>query len=239
VWTLAVDAPQFVVKETDENVNDSGTLLMWAHPQADTGRKPLVLLHRPVKAAVAADKTLHQGDVQTAVITALANAGTTLDQVGYLVTDFGTGKPGDNYLGQLGSALAQLSPDADHAEHAIQLIAQRSDLTASLGDIGANTAGFSSLIAAWAAFQKNQPSLLISRSSPQRIDVLVFTPRAKHVPPPLDKLYYGAVAEPEFSRPWWGERLDGKPDFGDELGKQRLDGKGLVDPEGPFEFTWQ
>jgi hypothetical protein len=235
-WTLAVDAPQFVKAETDRNANDSGTLLMWSHPQADTGRRPLVLLHRPVTLIQPDDKPLSSRQVQATIADALENADVRIDDIGYLVTDFGLGKPGDDYLGQAGNALAQL---ADDSEHATQLLMNRTDLIASLDDIGANTAGFSSLIAAWAAFSQNRPSLLVSRSAPDRIDVLVFKPRDNHVPPAHDKPYYGAVAEPEFSRPWWGERLDGKPDFGDEPNKQRADGNGLVKPAKPFEFTWQ
>jgi hypothetical protein len=236
VWTLSVDAPQFPKTETDRNANDSGTLLMWSHPQADTGRKPLVFLKRPVTVQAATGK-LTSTQVREAIATALQNADIAVDNVGHLVTDFGIGKPGDDYLGEISNALAQL---ADDNQHGIQLSMNRTDLTASLGDIGANTAGFSSLIAAWAAFSKDQPSLLIGRPGPNRIDVLVFLPRPNHVPPPHDKLYYGAVAEPEFSRPWWGERLDGKPDFGDEPNKERADGgEGLLKPAKPFEFTWE
>lgn len=239
VWTLAVDAPQFVLKETDRNANDSGTLLMWAHPNADTGRKPLVLLQRPVTHIVAENKKLSSADVGSAITEALTNAQVSVGQIGHLVTDFGVAAGSTDYLSSLGEGLKNANTEPNDAHHAIDLIEHRTDLTASLGDIGANTAGFSSLITAWAAFAQNKPSVLISRSAPNRIDVLVFKPRANHVPPSHDKAYYAAVAEPEFSRPWWGERLDGKPDFGDEPGKKRLDGKGLIDPEQPFEFMWQ
>jgi len=237
VWTLSVDAPEFPKSETDENPNDSGTLLMWSHPTADTGRKPLVFLQRPVTLIQPDNKKLQSTEVSAAIKEALDTAHITLGQIGHLVTDFGIDQSGTDYLGNLGAAFNLAVDDDPH--HALDLLEQRTDLTASLGDIGANTAGFSSLIAAWAAFAQNKPSLLISRSSPSRIDILIFKPRPNHVPPPHDKLYYGAVVEPEFSRPWWGERLDGEPDFGDAPNKERADGGGLLKPAKPFEFTWQ
>lgn len=236
VWTVAVDAPQFVKALTDENANDAGTLLMWAHPQANTGRKPLVFLRRPLSVKAPNNEMLSSAQVSEAISAALKQAGVGVDQLGYLVTDFGIVKPGDDYATQIGNALAQ---QASEQQHAIDLVLNRTDLTASLEDIGANTAGFSALCAAWAAFSKNKPSLLVGRPAPNRIDVLVFLPRPDHVPPPPDKAYYGAVAEPEFSRPWWGERLDGEPDFGDEPNKERADGMGLVMPAEPFEFSWR
>src|SRR5690606_15304896 len=113
VWTLAVDAPQFVLKETDRNANDSGTLLMWSHPQADTGRKPLVFLKRPVTVQTTKEK-LGSTQVQEAIATALQAANIAVDNIGHLVTDFGIGKPGDDYIGPIANALAQLAEDNQH-----------------------------------------------------------------------------------------------------------------------------
>lgn len=229
-WLIAADAPGMVDRTSpDEQVNESALLLLLAHPDFDTGRDPLALIHRPVR--IEREAVARPAERLKAAFTeALSRAATSPETLGRLVHDAGAGEAGSERLGPLARAATETLPEFDWLE-------QQVNLPGWLGELGASTTAYNLLAAAWAAHSENRPALVAGVTDPEATHALTVVPPPGHVPPDPNTLYWGARAESEFSRPWWGRRRDGKPDFG--MSPMERDDGTPAKPAKPFELEYE
>lgn len=102
VWVLAFDAPSF---PKEEQINETGALLILALPDYPTGREPLAWIHR------AGRMPLGKGRTATGWRAALGDAASrghlAPDAIGYLVHDAGQGDAASKRLGDLSRGVAE------------------------------------------------------------------------------------------------------------------------------------
>jgi hypothetical protein len=200
VWLLSIDAPGYGPDGKDEQPNEAAVLLMLAHRDFDTGREPLALIHRPVRATEEQGKTplarlkyalkeaVERGDVQPADIGRYFHDAT-----------------GGQALGLAAQAATETLPGFEWNK-------QQYSLPAWLGEMGASTTAYHLLLAAWAAHTEGKPMLVADVTETQ--DAVLVVPPKDYTPVDTKQPYWAARSENDYSRPWWGKRKDGKPDVG-------------------------
>jgi hypothetical protein len=200
VWLLSTDAPGYGPDGKDEQPNEAAVLLMLAHRDFDTGREPLALIHRPVRASEEQGKTplarlkyalkeaADRGDVQPADIGRYFHDAT-----------------GGQALGLAAQAATETLPGFEWQK-------QQYSLPAWLGEMGATTTAYHLLLAAWAAHTEGKPMLVADVTETQ--DAVLVVPPKDYTPVDTKQPYWAARSENDYSRPWWGKRKDGKPDVG-------------------------
>ncbi|MBZ8143010.1 hypothetical protein CLD22_24370 [Rubrivivax gelatinosus] len=209
IWQATVDLPSF---PKGSAANEAAVLLMLAHPAYDTGRKPLAYLGAPQ--VVEVDQVQRrEGEhprvtaLREAALRACAAADLDPKRIGSLATDCGKGSPqAAHRLAEVGSAMHDLAPDID-------VVHQRVDLVAVLGELGANTVNYTLLLAAYAAYERNHPVLYLSNVDRAAARAMLVLPPAGHVPPDPARKFPEHNYRGQWYAPWWGQRLDGKKDY--------------------------
>lgn len=212
VWLSSIDAPSY---PKEEPPNEAAVLLMLAHPGYDTGRKPLAYFSAPQVVVVKDMKDEQRHDKEAPRVAALrlavaqvcTTAGLSPSSIASIATDCGRNTPtASKRLGEVGAALHDLSPDLD-------LVHQRIDMVALLGDLGANTVNVTLLMAAYAAHQRNHPVLYVSNVDPEAARAMLVFPPLNHTPPDPNRKFPDHPHRGQWYAPWWGQRQDGKKDF--------------------------
>ncbi|MCH2242124.1 MAG: hypothetical protein MK041_09355 [Aquabacterium sp.] len=208
LWLTSVDLPSF---PKEDRPNEASTVLMLGHPGTDTGRRPIVYYTAPVVVPVKGIKRRDEPPRITAqrqaIEQACAAAGLKPQDIGKVVTDAGRHTPqASARLGELGGALADLMPDFD-------VLKDRIDFAALLGDLGANTVNLSLLVSAYAAYRHNVPVLYVSTVDPDAGRAMLVLPPAGHVPPDPYRKFKEHPNIGQWYAPWWGPRLDGRKDY--------------------------
>jgi len=208
IWQATVDSPSY---PKDEEPNEAAVLLMVAHPAYDTGRKPLAYFSAPAVVPVK-DVKREEGEsprvaaLRLAVQQVCATADIEPNSIGSIASDCGRNTPAaSKRLSEVAAALHGLVHDLD-------VVHQRIDMVALLGELGANTVNYSLLLAAYAAYQRNHVVLYVSNVDPDAgRAMLVFPPRDHTQPDPHRE--FPTHDAGQWYAPWWGQRLDGKKDF--------------------------
>lgn len=209
IWQVSVDSPSY---PKDEEPNEAAILLMVAHPAYDTGRKPLAYFSAPtvvpVKDAKREDnESPRVAALREAVQRVCAEAGIEPQAIGSLATDCGRGTPAAaRRLSEVGAALHGLLPQLD-------VVKQRIDMNALLGELGVNTVHYALLMSAYAAHQRNHTVLYLSNVDPDNARAMLVFPPRDHTPPPPRRSFPEHVYRGQWYAPWWGQRLDGKKDY--------------------------
>jgi hypothetical protein len=209
VWVLAFDAPSF---PKDSQLNETGALLVLAHPDYVTGREPLAWIHRASRVPVI------KGSIVPAWKTALADAAgrgqLTPDGVGYLIHDAGHGDAAaSKRLGDLARGTTEALPSLDFAQ-------QNFNTSALLGDLRAGTAATNLVLAIAYAHHKNVPVIVAGThetaagaTTPDDRAVTAILVRPPAHPTPFDpaKTWFRARGEGNAYLPWWSRRHDAEP----------------------------
>jgi len=66
---------------------------------------------------------------------------------------------------------------------------------------------------------------------------VLVSPPPQYTRPDPAQLYWNARSESDYSRPWWGKRKDGKPDFG--MAPMEKDDGTPAKPAAPFELKYE
>uniref|UniRef100_UPI002FCAB490 hypothetical protein n=1 Tax=Aromatoleum sp. TaxID=2307007 RepID=UPI002FCAB490 len=146
VWVVAFDAPSF---PKDEQLNETGALLVLAHPDYETGREPLAWIHRASRVPV--------GDAGAAAAwrgafaDAAKRGGLEPAALGYVIHDAGQGSAeASRRLGPLAQAMTETLPAKPFLEHSF-------DTAALLGELRAGTAATNLVLAIAYAHHRNVP----------------------------------------------------------------------------------
>jgi len=209
IWQVTVDSPGFTKNQMP---NEAAVLLMVAHPGYEAGRKPLAYFSA---LQVVARKEVQRVEGENSQVTALrqavlqvcAAAGIEPKAIGSVATDCGRdSSAAAKRLSEVSTALHTLLPDFD-------VLQDRIDMVALLGELGANTVNYTLLMAAYAAQQRNHPVLYLSNvDADAGRAMLVFPPR-DHTPPDPHRAFREHNPRGQWYAPWWGQRLDGKLDY--------------------------
>ena len=209
VWVLAVDAPSF---PKDEQLNETGALLVLAHPDYVTGREPLAWIHRASRVPVV------KGAVVPAWHAALADAAdrgpVKPSDIGYLLHDAGQGDAAaSKRLGDLARSATETLPGIDFAR-------QNFNTSALLGDLRAGTAATNLVLAIAYAHHQNVPVIVAGtreaaagETNPDDRTVTAVLVRPPAHPTPFDptKNWFRARGEGNAYLPWWSRRHDAEP----------------------------
>ena len=210
VWVLAFDAPSF---PKDSQLNETGALLVLAHPDYATGREPLAWIHRASRVPVT------KGSVVPAWHAALTDAAgrgqLTPDGIGYVIHDAGQGDAAaSKRLGDLARGATETLPSLDFAQ-------QSFNTSALLGDLRAGTAATNLVLAIAYAHHKNVPVIVAGtreaaagESNPDDRAVTAVLVRPPAHPTPFDpaKAWFRARGEGNAYLPWWSRRHDAEAD---------------------------
>ena len=209
IWQVSVDSPSY---PKDEEPNEAAVLLMVAHPAYESGRAPLAYFSSPAVVPVR-DAKREQGEsarvaaLRQAVQRLCAQAKIEPKVIKAVATDCGRGSAAaSKRLSEVSAALHGLMPDLD-------LVHERLDMAALLGELGANTVNYTLLIAAYAAHQRNYPVLYLSNVDPDAARAMLVFPPLEPTPPTSSRSFREHHARGQWYAPWWGRRLDGKLDY--------------------------
>ncbi len=208
-WVLAFDAPSF---PKDSQLNETGALLVLAHPDYVTGREPLAWIHRASRVPVV------KGAVVPAWHGALADAANRgqlkPERIGYLIHDAGQGEAASSKrLGDLARSVTETLPGLDFAQ-------QSFNTPALLGDLRAGTAATNLVLAIAYANHKNTPVIVAGtreaaagETNPADRAVTAVLVRPPAYPTPFDpnKNWFRARGEGNAYLPWWSRRHDAEP----------------------------
>jgi hypothetical protein len=209
VWVLAFDAPSF---PKGSQLNETGALLVLAHPDYATGREPLAWIHRASRVPVV------KGAVVPAWHGALADAANRgqlkPENIGYLIHDAGQGDAeASKRLGDLARGTTEGLPNFDFAQ-------QSFNSPALLGDLRAGTAATNLVLAIAYAHHKNVPVIVAGtretaagETTPDDRAVTAVLVRPPANPTPFDpnKNWFRARGEGNAYLPWWSRRHDAEP----------------------------
>ena len=210
VWVLAFDAPSF---PKEEQMNETGALLVLAHPDYPTGREPLAWIHRASRSAVG------QGSAAPAWKAALGDAASrgqlAPEAIGYLIHDAGEGDAAASQrIGELAGGVRAALPDFD-------LLAQGFNTPARLGELGAGTVPTNLVLGIAYAHHKNVPVVVAgtretlageARAEDKAVTAVLIRPPAHPTPFDPNKTWFRARGEGNAYLPWWSRRLDAKAD---------------------------
>ncbi|ANQ86632.1 hypothetical protein dqs_3615 [Azoarcus olearius] len=209
VWVAAFDAPSFPL---DEQLDETGALLILAHPDYATGREPLAWLHRPQRTEI------EEGKVVSAWKASLADAASRGQlesaQIDYVIHDAGSGDDAAaRRLGPLAQAMTETFPERDIAAHSF-------NTAALLGDLNAGTAATNLVLAIAYAHHRNTPVVVAGTretlngerdgDSPAVTTVLV-RPPAHPTPFDPERKWFRASGHGNAYLPWWGRRHGVEP----------------------------
>ena len=211
VWVLAFDAPSF---PKAEQINETGALLVLAHPDFVTDREPLAWIHRASRSPVAGKA------VASAWKGAFADAAERGQikpaDISYLIHDAGQGDtPASRRLGDLARASTEGLPGFDFAT-------QQFNTPALLGELRAGTAATNLILAIAYAHHKNVPVIVAGtretaagEANPNEGAVTAVLVRPPAHPTPFDpaKPWFRARGAGNAYLPWWGRRHDADPNW--------------------------
>lgn len=206
VWVLAFDAPSFPL---DEQMNETGALLILAHPDYQTGREPLAWLHRASRSAVG------QGGAKPAWKAALGEAARRGQiapaAIGYLIHDAGQGDAAASQrVGDLAGGVRETLPDFD-------ILAQGFNTPARLGELGTGTVLTNLVLGIAYAHHKNVPVIVAGtretvagevNAEERAVTAVLIRPPAHPTPFDPNKKWFRARGEGNAYLPWWSRRLD-------------------------------
>lgn len=210
IWQTSVDAPSH---PKGGEPNEAAIVLMVGHANVDTGRKPLayfsaihtVPMNKELKRKEG--ETLRQAAIRMAIEKACAEAEIDPLSIRSLASDCGKGSPeAAKRLADLGAVAHDLMPDID-------VLKDRIDMAALLGELGAHNVTYTLLMAAYAAHQRNHPVLYVSTRDPDAGRAMIVFPPMNHTPPDPNRKFREHNARGQWYAPWWGQRLDGKQDY--------------------------
>jgi len=209
VWVIAFDAPSF---PKDEQLNETGALLVLAHPDYPTGREPLAWIHRasrvPVGDAGAAAAwreafadVAKRGELEPAAL-------------GYVIHDAGQGSAeASRRIGPLAQAMTETLPAKPFLEHSF-------DTAALLGELRAGTAATNLVLAIAYAHHRNVPVVVAAtgetfageaRADGPAVTAVLVRPPAHPTPFDPAKPWFRARGEGNAYLPWWSRRHNAEP----------------------------
>ncbi|MDI1261561.1 hypothetical protein [Aquabacterium sp.] len=209
IWQTSVDTPSF---PKGAEPNEGAIVLIVGHTAYDTGRKPLAYFSAPHVVPIKDVKRLEnetprQAALREAVQKVCAEAGIDPASIQSLATDCGRGtREAARRLADVGAVAHTLMPKLD-------VVNDRIDMAALLGDLGAHNVTYTLLLAAYAAHQRNHPVLYISNMDPEAGRAMLVFPPLDHTPPDPTREFREHNARGQWYAPWWGQRLDGKQDY--------------------------
>ena len=206
VWVLAFDAPSFPL---DEQMNETGALLVLAHPDYKTGREPLAWIHRASRSAVG------KGGAKPAWKAALGEAASrgqiAPETIGYLIHDAGQGDAAASQrVGDLAGGVRETLPDFD-------FLAQGFNTPARLGELGTGTVLTNLVLGIAYAHHKNVPVIVAGTretlagevdAADKAVTAVLIRPPAHPTPFDPNKRWFRARGEGNAYLPWWSRRLD-------------------------------
>jgi len=212
VWVMAFDAPSF---PKDAQLNETGVLLVLAHPDYATGREPLAFVHRESRVPVAPGSGTPAPRVAAAWQGAFADAAErgnlSADQIGYVIHDAGQGsEAASGRIGALAQAMTESLPNLD-------FLKQGFNTGTVLGELNAGSVPTSLVLGIAYAHHRNTPVLVAathetdSARSPTASAILIRPPAH---PTPFDpkKNWFRARGEATAHLPWWSRRHDAPAD---------------------------
>ncbi|CAL96090.1 conserved hypothetical secreted protein [Azoarcus olearius] len=209
VWVAAFDAPSF---PKHKQLDETGALLILAHPDYPTGREPLAWLHRPQRTEIEDVKAVSAWKAGFA--DAAARGRIEPAQIGYVIHDAGSGDDAAaRRLGPLAQAMTGTFPERDIAAHSF-------NTAALLGDLNAGTAATNLVLAIAYAHHRNTPVVVAGTretlngerdgDSPAVTTVLV-RPPAHPTPFDPERKWFRASGHGNAYLPWWGRRHGVEP----------------------------
>jgi hypothetical protein len=185
---MAFDAPSF---PKDAQLNETGVLLVLAHPDYATGREPLAFVHRESRVPVAPGSGMPAPRVAAAWQGAFADAAErgslTTDRIGYVIHEAGQGsEAASERIGALAQAMTTSLPNLD-------FLKQGFNTGAVLGELNAGSVPTSLVLGIAYAHYPNTA-------------VLVAATRETNALPG------NARGEGTAHLPWWSRSHDAAPD---------------------------
>ncbi|SNS19351.1 hypothetical protein SAMN06265795_101455 [Noviherbaspirillum humi] len=208
VWVMSFDAPSF---PKDEQLNESSTLLILAHPSYKTEREPLAFIHRVSRRQAdeftvqAAEPPRLQQAWQAAINDAAQRGKLQTTQIGYVIHDAGMG------LEENSKRLAGLSAALMHAMPEFDYLKQTFNTPALLGDMGAGTALTNVALGIAYAHHRNTPVLVAGTAQAGSATAVLIRPPQNPTPFDPEKTWFRARGEGVAYLPWWGRRHDASP----------------------------
>lgn len=215
VWVMAFDAPSF---PKDAQLNETGVLLVLAHPDYATGREPLAFVHRESRVPVAPGSGTPAPRVAAAWQGAIADAAErgnlTADRIGYVIHDAGQGsEAASERMGALAQAMTTGLPDLD-------FLKQGFNTGTVLGELNAGSVPTSLVLGIAYAHHRNTPVLVAAtretdasnRTAPPAASAILIRPPAKPTPFDPKKNWFRARGEATAHLPWWSRRHDAAAD---------------------------
>lgn len=212
VWVMAFDAPSF---PKDAQLNETGVLLVLAHPDYATGREPLAFVHRESRVPVAPGSGKPAPRVTAAWQGAFADAAErgslTTDKIGYVIHDAGQGsEAASERVGALAQAMTASLPDLD-------FLKQGFNTGTVLGELNAGSIPTGLVLGIAYAHHKNTPVLVAatretSHAGHPAASAILIRPPAKPTPFDPKKNWFRARGEATAHLPWWSRRHDAAAD---------------------------
>jgi hypothetical protein len=207
IWLTSADAPNF---PSDNLSNEVGVQLVLGHPAYDSGRKPLAYFSA-VAVALYVDSAPMA--LQSAIQQALSDTGLNAKDIGSIVHDSGRGmgkgklnEEARKRQGVINGTMQMLFPNINPLTNVI-------DLSSTFGDLGASTVNLSLLIGAFACHERKHPVLYMSVRDPGMARALVILPSPEYSETDMARRWRPVNQRSFWSRSWWGQRRDGKPDY--------------------------
>ena len=216
VWVMAFDAPSF---PKDAQLNETGVLLVLAHPDYATGREPLAFVHRESRVPVAPGSGTPAPRVaaawQGAFADAAARGNLAIDRIGYVVHDAGQGSEASSErIGALAQAMTTSLPNLD-------FLKQGFNTGTVLGELNAGSVPTSLVLGIAYAHHRNTPVLVAATRETNALPGDARAPAASAIlirppahPTPFDpkKNWFRARGEATAHLPWWSRRHDAPAD---------------------------
>lgn len=209
VWVLAFDAPSF---PKSEQINETGALLVLAHPDFVTDREPLAWIHRASRMPVTGKAVASAW--KSAFADSASRGQIKPDDIGYLIHDAGQGDAAASQrLGDLARAATEGLPGFDFAT-------QHFNTPALLGELRTGTAATQLVLAIAYAHHKNAPVIVAGtretaagETNPKERAVTALLVRPPAHPTPFDPAnpWFRARGAGNAYLPWWGRRFDADP----------------------------
>ncbi len=212
VWVMAFDAPSF---PKDAQLNETGVLLVLAHPDYATGREPLAFVHRESRVPVPPGKGPRAPRVAAAWQEAFADAASRgdlpADAIGYVIHDAGQGSDAaSERIAGLAQAMTESLPNLD-------FLKQGFNTGTVLGELNAGSVPTSLVLGIAHAHHRNTPVLVAATretnpSERAAASALLIRPPAHPSPFDPKKNWFRARGEGTAHLPWWSRRHDAAPD---------------------------
>ena len=212
VWVMVYDAPSF---PAHARLDETGVLLILAHPDYPTGREPLAWVHRESRVPLAATggtPTARSAQAWQGVIADAATRGNlAAGQIGYVIHDAGQGTDAAGArIGALAQAMSTRLPDLD-------FLKQGFNTGNVLGDLRTGSVATSLVLGIAYAHHCNTPVLVAATRETERSETpaavgLLIRPPAHPTPFDPTKNWFRARGEATAHLPWWGRRHDAPAD---------------------------